>query len=94
MPIPTPPIIPPPKAGVNGGAAAGGYLVGLPYDAVIRQRLLQLVNLSLGEVGVVSEVQPRELPEAVDGAKMEEQKPYGLTRDFIRFLRLGSYETG
>ena len=32
--------------------------LGFALDVTPRQRLLQLVNLSLGEVGVTSEIQP------------------------------------
>ena len=36
-----------------------GLLRGVAADSALRQCLLQLVNLSLGEVGVVIEIHPR-----------------------------------
>ena len=44
------------NVGVNGGVAAGA-LVEVAVNFAIRQRLLQLVNLSLGEARIASEGQ-------------------------------------
>jgi hypothetical protein len=38
------------------GRSEGGYFVGLLVDSALWQGLLQLVNLCLGEVGVVSDL--------------------------------------
>ena len=49
------------KAGVNGGGGSRGVrglLRGVAVDEALRQRLFEFINLSLGEVGVVSEIQP------------------------------------
>ena len=42
---------------MSGQLPKGGLLRGVAGDEALRQRLLQLVNLSFGEVGVVVEIQ-------------------------------------
>ncbi len=44
-------------AGVNGAVEVGGALVEVAANYAIGQRLLQLVNLSLGEARIASEGQ-------------------------------------
>ena len=46
---------------VAGEKAEGvsGLLLGIVMDFALGQRLLDLLNLSLGEIGVVFEMQPR-----------------------------------
>ncbi len=41
------------------GRNEGELLLGVAEDVALRQRLLQFINLSLGEVGVVFEIQMR-----------------------------------